>query len=710
MRFDRLLAGSAIALVLAASMSAQAGDRELSAEAGLTGTLSVEGGRAITQPTLATTPSEERSAPTTATASSKSIESQVPMIEPAEVVITAADIAPATTTEQPQAETTPPTDSTTASIRLTNIPGARVEANADPDATSAIAPVAPATAITPASPVAAPEPSAPAAATPPETTTPAAPMPPEITLSPFGEKLRSLMADSQSARMFSRETLSSLSSFYAARSYEPLWTDKGVMTDRAKAALAQFKSADDDGLDPADYAVPALEANASVDTLAEFELKFTNAVIDYARHAAVGRVHWSHVARDIVYQTQPPAAADVLTKLSTASDVRAALDSYNPQHKFYKALKTKLAELRGKKDKDKVEEPIEIGAGPMLRAGMDDERVPDLRKRLKVSGAADDKVYDETLAEAVKAFQRDHGLMPDGLLGSNTIRALNGKKTTERSSAHTIDVILANMERWRWIPHDLGESYVIVNIPEFMLRVYNHGSLLWQTRIVVGKPSKPTPLLTETMKFITVNPTWNVPPSIVYGEYLPALQQDPTVLARMGLRVSYTRNGVHISQPPGAGNALGRIRFNFPNKFLVYQHDTPDKYMFKHVRRAYSHGCMRVQDPDVYAEKLLSIALPDKHYTAAQIRGMYGHGEVNIDFPQPIPVHLTYQTAYVDPSGKLELRDDVYGRDSRTVAGLKSDGEKIAMSAPQPARRRVRRQVYREPVRRGGFNFFGLFR
>jgi murein L,D-transpeptidase YcbB/YkuD len=708
MRFDRLLAGSAIALVLTASMSAQAGDSQISVEVGLTGTLAVEGGRAITQPTLATTASEERSAPTTTTTSSESIESQVPMIEPAEVVITAADIAPATTTEQPKAETTPPTDSTTASIRLTNIPGARVEANADPDATSAITPVAPATALTPASPVAAPEPSAPAAATPPETTTPAAPMPPEITLSPFGEKLRSLMAESQSARMFSRETLSSLSSFYAARSYEPLWTDKGVMTDRAKAALAQLKSADDDGLDPADYAVPALESNASVDALAEFELKFTNAVIDYARHAAVGREHWSHVARDIVYQTEPPAAADLLTKLSTASDVRAALDSYNPQHKFYKALKAKLAELRGKKDK--VEEPISIGSGPMLRLGMEDERVPDLRKLLKVEGPADSKAYDEAVEEAVKAFQKDHGLSADGLLGPGTLSALNGKKTTEQGNVHTIDVILANMERWRWIPHDLGEAYVIVNIPEFMLRLYDHGSLLWQTRIVVGMPSKPTPLLTETMKFITVNPTWNVPPSIVYGEYMPALQQDPTVLARMGLRVSYTRNGVHISQPPGPGNALGRIRFNFPNKFLVYQHDTPDKYMFKHVRRAYSHGCMRVQDPDVYAEKLLSIALPDKHYTAAQIRGMYGHGEVNIDFPKPIPVNLTYQTAYVDPSGKLKLFDDVYGRDSRTVAGLKSDGEKIAMPAQEPARRRVRRQVYREPVRQGGFNFFGLFR
>jgi murein L,D-transpeptidase YcbB/YkuD len=536
-------------------------------------------------------------------------------------------------------------------------------------------------------------------------------MPPEITLSPFGEKLRSMMSDRQATAMFSRENLASLSSFYAARNFEPLWTDNGAMTARAKEALAQLKKADDEGLDPADYAVPALAANASIDALADFELKFANAVVDYAHHAAVGRVHWSRVARDIVYTTEPPATADLLTKLSTASDAGAALSSYLPQHKYYTALRKKLAELRGKKDQ--VEEaPIEIGSGPMLRLGMIDERVPDLRKRLKIEGDAGSNSYDEAVEDAVKTFQKEQGMLADGLLGPGTLRALNGKPNVARSSSHTIDVVLANMERWRWMPHDLGESYVIVNIPEFMLRLYTHGSLLWKTRVVVGKPSKATPLLTETMKFITVNPTWNVPPSIVYGEYLPALQQDPTVLSRMGLRISYGRGGgVRIWQPPGPANALGRIRFNFPNKFLVYQHDTPDKYMFKHTRRAYSHGCMRVQNPDVYAEKLLSIALPDKHYTAAQIRGMYGRGEVNINFPEPIPVHLTYQTAYVDSSGKLVLSADVYGRDARTIARLKSDNQQIAMPAPQqPRRSRARRQVYREPARQGGFNFFGLFR
>ena len=166
----------------------------------------------------------------------------------------------------------------------------------------------------------------------------------------------------------------------------------------------------------------------------------------------------------------------------------------------------------------------------------------------------------------------------------------------------TVDTIIANMERWRWLPRDLGNAHVMLNIPNYTLRVMRDGNEIWQTRVVVGKPSTATPMLTETMKFITVNPTWNVPPSIVRNEYLPALAQDPSVLARMGLKVVNNRDGsVHIYQPPGDNNALGRIRFNFPNRFLVYQHDTPDKHLFAHDKRAYSHGCMRVQDPLKYA-------------------------------------------------------------------------------------------------------------
>jgi murein L,D-transpeptidase YcbB/YkuD len=181
------------------------------------------------------------------------------------------------------------------------------------------------------------------------------------------------------------------------------------------------------------------------------------------------------------------------------------------------------------------------------------------------------------------------------------------------------------------------------------------------------------------MKFITVNPTWNVPPSIIQNEYLPALQQDPQAMERIGLKVEQDRDGnIRIYQPPGDKNALGRIRFNFPNKFLVYQHDTPDKYLFAKDARAFSHGCMRVENPLKYGEVLLSLVLPQEHYTAERLQKMFGGSEININFPTFIPVHITYQTAFLDDAGALQIRDDVYGRDQRLLAILKGSDRKVA--------------------------------
>jgi murein L,D-transpeptidase YcbB/YkuD len=242
-----------------------------------------------------------------------------------------------------------------------------------------------------------------------------------------------------------------------------------------------------------------------------------------------------------------------------------------------------------------------------------------------------------------------------------------------------IDTVMVNMERWRWLPRQLGASaignaYVILNIPDFTLKVMHNDAQAWTTRVVVGKPDPhATPLMVETMKYITVNPTWNVPPSIINKEYLPALAQDPTVLDRMGLKLTRNPDGtVHIAQPPGEANALGRIRFNFPNKFLVYQHDTPDKNLFSKEVRAYSHGCMRVQNPDQYAAVLLNITMPGERYTPEKIRSMYGNSEIDLKFPTPIPVNITYQTAWVDDAGKLQTRNDVYGRDAQMLSILRN--------------------------------------
>jgi murein L,D-transpeptidase YcbB/YkuD len=294
-----------------------------------------------------------------------------------------------------------------------------------------------------------------------------------------------------------------------------------------------------------------------------------------------------------------------------------------------------------------------------------------------IAVAADASTALDTFSPQHQEYQKLKAMLAE-------VRANSGSKKGE--APRQVETIIANMERWRWYPRDLGKAHVVVNQPDFTLRVMHEGAQVWTTRIVIGKPSMPTPLLSETMKYITVNPTWHVPPSIVHNEYLPALAQDPTVLARMGLRVSYSGGGVSITQPPGPNNALGRIRFNFPNRFLVYQHDTPDKYYFAHEVRAYSHGCMRVQDPAKYAEVLLNIARPQEHWTAARITHMFGNGEQDLQLqPTPIWVHLTYQTAFVDNAGKLQTRRDVYNLDSRTLAAIRSARGVIE---PTPERRR----------------------
>jgi murein L,D-transpeptidase YcbB/YkuD len=493
------------------------------------------------------------------------------------------------------------------------------------------------------------------------------------------EKLRDLASGKFDRVIGGKKERAGVEAFYSGRNYAPLWITQGALNERGKAAVAYLARVDADGLDPADYQTPDLRAGAEADALAEAELKLSQAVLSFARHAMAGRVHYSRISADIEYDLSRPELGDALNKLAASANVAETLDSFHPQHAGYKALKAKLAEARGVR----AEAAHRIPAGPTLKYGKDkkgkeivtnDSRIPLLRERLGVAGEPADTSYDKKLADAVSKFQREHDLSPNGQLNAATVEALNGARRSRDS-----DVIIANMERWRWMPRDLGNTHVIVNIPDFSLRVVRDGKLVWNTRIVVGKTTQVTPIMSAEMKYITVNPTWNVPPSIIQNEYLPALQADPNALERVGLKVVYNRDGtIRIYQPPGERNALGRIRFNFPNKFLVYQHDTPDKHLFAHDKRAYSHGCMRVQDPLKYGEVLLSLVRPEDGYSQEKLRKMFGGSEVNINFPVNIPVHLTYQTAFVDDAGKLQIRDDLYGRDGRLLVALKGSERRVA--------------------------------
>jgi murein L,D-transpeptidase YcbB/YkuD len=517
---------------------------------------------------------------------------------------------------------------------------------------------------------------------------------------PVADKLREMFA-AKSLRYFDRKAERTVvEKFYTAREFAPLWTQAGAVTESGKRVVARLKDAAADGLNASDYPVPDFAAATTPDQLAEADLKLTASMLDYARQAQSGRMHWSQVSGDIQYPDHPTDPSEVLTNVTTAKDASAALEGYNPPHKLYRELKAKLAELRGQGDGAM----IQIAEGPALKytpprskkqpaVEMEDARVPQLRAKLGITENANDTHYDAKVAEAVRRFQDGAELRPTGVLDDRTVKALNSPRRDRK-----IDTVIVNMERWRWLPRQLGapslgDAYVVLNIPDYTLEVMQNGAQVWNTKVVTGQPGiHATPLLTETMKFITVNPTWNVPPSIIYNEYLPALQQDPTVLQRMGLRLEYGRDGsIHISQPPGEANALGRIRFNFPNKFLVYQHDTPDKHLFAKEERAFSHGCMRVQNPDQYASILLNMTVPNERYTPEKIRSMYGHSEIDIKFPTPIPVNITYQTAFVDEAGKLQIRKDIYGRDAAMLALLHNSRNKdlenvVAHSQPSYSR------------------------
>ena len=408
----------------------------------------------------------------------------------------------------------------------------------------------------------------------------------DATDAPVVASLRNLITSERLGSIVQRRNeRQALEAFYTARNFAPLWIEHGVPNQRAKEAKRHLNAASLDGLDPNDYPTPKFEGVADRAGLAEAEIKLTAAILTYARHTQSGRVHFSRVHSDISYELAVPNPPDILASIATGEPIAESLARFNPPHAGYRALKEKLGTLRQEENES---DPIRIPAGPILRPGMADPRIPLLREKLRIAANPSSTTYDHTLVEAVKRFQSTANITSDGLVGPQTLRALNRERRSRQ-----IDLIVANMERWRWMPRSLGESYSILNVPDYSMKVISDGKVIWQTKVVVGKRSTPTPILSDKMQSVTVNPTWNVPPSILQNEYLPALRRDPALLDRIGIKVVRNRDGsIRMYQPPGDSNALGRLRFNFPNKFLVYQHDTPDRHLFGRTVRAYSNGCM----------------------------------------------------------------------------------------------------------------------
>jgi murein L,D-transpeptidase YcbB/YkuD len=472
--------------------------------------------------------------------------------------------------------------------------------------------------------------------------------------------------------------------FYAARNYAPLWINDGALTPRARDAIARLKNARADGLDPADYQTPDFASLNSAGALAAGDIKLTADILEFARHLQSGRISPRRVVAEVDYGDHTPEPADILKKVSDSRDINATLESFNPPHDGFRQLKAKLAGLTAMASAGEPED--RIPSGPLLKPGMKDARVPALRQKLHTPGKAGDTTYDKRLAYAVKLQQQRAGLAANAMVDGKTLAAINGPKPSQQ-----VDIVAANMERWRWLPRDLGKTYVMVNIPDYSLKVARGHEIVWRTKIVAGKPNTQTPLTSGPMHDVIVNPSWYVPQSIINNELLPLYESDPKIFERMGLEVKRGPDGhINVVQPPGAANALGRIKFAFHNKFQVYLHDTPEKRLFSYERRAFSHGCMRVEDPTKFGEVILSLAMSGPMPDSRQINQMFGHEEKNFKLQQRPMVHLTYQTAFVDDAGKLQLRNDIYGFDQRIHTILTSSERKIAdVPPPQEAKQDV---------------------
>ena len=460
-----------------------------------------------------------------------------------------------------------------------------------------------------------------------------------------------------------RKGREAIAAFYKMRDDAPLWVADGQWTAAARNVIERISTAADDGLDLSAYPVPASPGQTEA-ALARAELALSEAVAAYGFQASGGRIEPTQITKLIGERPATADAMHVLVDVAIAADPAAVLAAYNPPQPEYAALRLKLAEIR--RAQPQVAR-TRIPYGPPLKVGMRDPRVSLIRARFGLDvapadPASDDLVYDTVVATAVADFQRANGLPASGVLTRRTIVALSGGDPSALENE-----IVANMERWRWMPREMGSDRIEVDIPDFKLRVFRADTLIHEARVIVGKPTTPTPIFSNAMQYLTVNPSWYVPQSIIKNEMLPKLADDPDYLTRQGYVVTEIGGQISVRQPPGERNALGHIVFQFPNQYAVYLHDTPTRGLFGSPRRAFSHGCVRVDQPFKLAEIVLN---GSSGWTEDRVRAMIGRGERSLYLPQPMPIHIEYFTAFVDDAGKLQVRDDLYGLSKRVQEAL----------------------------------------
>ena len=488
---------------------------------------------------------------------------------------------------------------------------------------------------------------------------------------------------------------STIAGFYREANYAPLWTGKGdVFVERRSALFQALTSVENHGLPANRYNVAGLmqqmKSARTTRDIGLVEVALTNMFLKYARDVQTGILVPSRIDSGIVRQVQ---YRDPKTLLATFSNTqpRAFMNSLPPSTAEYRNLM---------KAKIQLENVIAEGAwganvsGGKLEPGDRGPQVVALRNRLIAMGYMERTAsmsYDAKLQQAVIAFQSAHGLAEDGVAGAGTLDEIN------TSAEARLQSVLVALERERWTNMERGDRHVLVNLTDFSAKIVDQGEVVFKTKSVIGQNSsdRRSPEFSDVMEHMIVNPSWHVPRSIMTKEYLPQLQKNPNaarhliITDRRGQRVNreamdftqFTARNFpfDMRQPPSNSNALGLVKFMFPNKYNIYLHDTPQKSLFKRETRAFSHGCIRLADPFDFAYALLSLQEDDpRGYFQSVLRS---GTETKINLEKPLPVHLIYRTAVISDKGRVEFRRDVYGRDARIWDALSEAG--VALSSVQ---------------------------
>ncbi len=468
-----------------------------------------------------------------------------------------------------------------------------------------------------------------------------------------------------------------LKGFYDARAWQPVWIGgDGQPTAGAVAALALLNDAAAEGLNPESYHVGALQGLAKPQSPADqanFELLLSDGASSYLHDEAVGRIPVGP-DRDETFS----ASFDKVAQLNTAAtlgpdDLKKLVEGLRPAQPDYIMLRQTLAGLRDQQQKGQGWQPIPDG--PWLKPGMSNEVVPALRVRLGLQPVTgkDATKYDDQIAGAVRAFQETRAIKDDGTLGHDTRAALNMPLEAR------IAQVIATLERWRWMPHNLGPRYVMDNVDGFWTRYFDEGKVQFQLPIIVGREERETPLLIASIDEVVVNPSWTVPPTIIRKDVLPGLRRDPDYLASKHLKLyrrtdsgleEISASGYHggseyiLRQPPGDENPLGRYKLQFQNKYSIYMHDTDEKQKFSAALRTFSSGCIRVQNVRQLVETLLA-----GQVTPQQIDEFVATDKTKtIRLDRPLPLYINYFSVWTDLQGHILFGPDLYQKDIALAA------------------------------------------